>query len=374
MGNKPRILIVDDDSTSVKILQRNLAPEGYDIAVTSSGEEALDLITNNNIDLILLDIVLPKMDGFELTRRLKANEKTKFIPVVLLTSLNKVQDRAKGLQIGCNDFLSRPVEKSELLARVRSLLSVKTYHDLMMHSYSHKLEIEVKKKTEQLHSAYKKLEIASLDTIYRLATAAEYKDEDTGVHTKRMGYYAVALALQMGFSQKEINEILYAAPMHDVGKIGIPDNILLKPGKLVKEEWEIMKQHTEIGAKILEGSDTEFIKSAEIIALTHHEKWDGSGYPHALKGSNIPIIGRITSISDVFDALVSKRPYKEPFSVEKSFEIIEQERGKYFDPKVVDAFFAAKKKILEIRDKYNDSEQSKLFQLHWKIFKNNNKF
>jgi len=372
MANRPRILIVDDDSTNVKILQKNLQPEGYDIAVASSGEEALGIVTNDNIDLVLLDIILPKMDGFELTKRLKASEKTKFIPIVLITSLNDVQNRVKGLEVGCNDFLNRPVDKSELLARVRSLLGVKAYYDLI-HNYSHKLESEVKEKTEQLRAAFEKLEMASLDTIYRLAMAAEYKDEDTGAHTKRMGYYSAALARQMGFEEKKINEILYAAPMHDIGKIGIPDNILLKPGKLDEDEWIIMKQHTTIGAKILEGSDTEFIKLAEVIALTHHERWDGTGYPRGLKGSDIPIAGRITTIADVFDALVSKRPYKKPFSIEKSFEIIRQDCGKYFDPKVVDAFFAIEKEILEIRNKYSDSEESKLFQMQWKILKNNNK-
>jgi hypothetical protein len=193
-----------------------------------------------------------------------------------------------------------------------------------MRDYQRALEAEVAKRTEQLQRAFEKIKIVSLDTIYRLARAAEYKDEDTGAHLQRMSHYAAAVARRMDLNEKTMEAVLYASPMHDVGKIGIPDRILLKPGRLDNEEWEIMKQHTTIGSRILEGSTGGFIKLAEVIALTHHEKWDGSGYPQGLKGAKIPLLGRITAIADVFDALNSKRPYKDAFPVEESFRMIRE--------------------------------------------------
>jgi putative two-component system response regulator len=202
-----------------------------------------------------------------------------------------------------------------------------------------------------------RIKAASLDTIYRLSMASEYRDEDTGAHIKRMSRYSAAVARHMGLSESDVETILYAAPMHDLGKIGIPDKILLKPAKLDPAEWKIMKQHTVIGAKILKESDAEFIKLAEIIAQCHHEKWDGTGYPGSLKGIDIPIAGRITAIADVFDALTSKRPYKEPFSVEESLSIIREGRGTHFDPEVVDAFFAILDEILAIKKEYDDDNQ-----------------
>jgi putative two-component system response regulator len=252
-----------------------------------------------------------------------------------------------GIEAGCDDFISKPVEKVEILARVRSLLKVKAYNDLMS-NYRKELETEVALRTEELKQALEKIKAASLETIYRLSRAAEYKDKDTGAHIQRMSLYSAALARSMGLEEKMVETILYAAPMHDLGKIGIPDSILLKPGSLDAAEWEIMKQHSAIGGEILKGSEAEFIRMGETIALTHHEKWDGSGYPKGLRGIEIPIAGRIAAIADVFDALTSRRPYKEPFSVERSLAIIEEGRGVAFDPEVVDGFFAIKEEILKI--------------------------
>ncbi len=211
--------------------------------------------------------------------------------------------------------------------------------------------------------AEEKVKTASLDTIYRLSRAAEYKDEETGAHIQRMSRYSAAAARQMGLDDHMVEDILYAAPMHDIGKIGIPDRILLKPGKLDPDEWDIMKQHTTIGAEILASSDAEFIKLGEVIALTHHERWDGKGYPKGLKGSEIPLVGRITAIADVFDALISKRPYKEAFPVEKSLAIVRENRGSHFDPEVADAFFAITDKILAIKEKYPSLGESPLIRL-----------
>jgi putative two-component system response regulator len=226
-----------------------------------------------------------------------------------------------------------------------------------MSNYRKELESEVTRRTGELKIALEKIKAASLDTIYRLSMASEYKDEETGAHIKRMSRYCAAVARRMGLDEITIETILYAVPMHDVGKIGIPDSVLLKPASLNPVEWEIMKLHTVIGAKILKGSDAEFIRLAETIAQSHHEKWDGSGYPNGLKGADIPLAGRIVAIADVFDALVTKRPYKEPFPWAKSLAIIKEGRGSHFDPDVVDAFFAIQDEILAIKEQCDKDDQ-----------------
>jgi len=348
MEAKSTILIVDDQSQNVELLEAYLVPEGYEIVEAGSGEEALQKLSDNKIDLILLDVMMPGMDGFEVVRRVRKNNTHRLLPIILVTALKDTADRVTGIEAGCDDFISKPVDKIELMARVKSLLKVKAYNDLLS-NFRKELESEVSKRTEELKHAIEKIKTASLDTIYRLSMACELRDKETGAHIKRVSRYSAAVARRMGLDEGTTETILYAAPMHDVGKIGIPDKILLKPTKLDPEEWAIMKQHTIIGAKILNGSDAEFIKLGEVIALTHHEKWDGSGYPNNLKGVAIPIAGRITAIADVFDALTSKRPYKEAFSVKKSLTIIREGRGSHFDPDVVDAFFAIKDVILLIR-------------------------
>ena len=351
-----KILLVDDQPQNNELLEAYLVPQGYEIIKAANGEEALAKLAANPIDLILLDVMMPGMDGFEVTRRVRQDDKTRLLPIILVTALREVEDRVKGIVAGCDDFISKPFDKIELLARVRSLLKVKAYNDLMA-NYRVELESEVTRRTEELKLAFDKIKAASLDTIYRLSIASEYKDEDTGAHIKRMSRYCAAVARGLGLDENTIETILYAAPMHDLGKIGIPDAILVKPGKLDPLEWEIMKKHTVIGAKILKSSDAEFIRLGETIAQYHHEKWDGSGYPNSLKGAEIPIPGRIAAIADVFDALTSKRSYKEPFSVEKSLAIIKEGRGSHFDPDVVDAFFAVQDEILTIKEQYHDESQ-----------------
>ena len=352
-----KILVVDDEDRNLRLMEAFLLPQGYEVLMAHDGEEALEMVQQVSPDVILLDIMMPRMDGFEVARRLKASSETRIIPIVMVTSLTEVESRVQALEAGADDFLSKPLDQTELKARVRSLLKVKAYND-HMRNYQKELEAAVAKRTKQLRKAFEKIKTASLDTIYRLSRAAEYKDEDTGEHIKRMSHYSAAVARKMGLNDRTVESILYAAPMHDIGKIGTPDRILLKPGKLNADEWEIMKQHTTIGGNILSGADAGFIKFAEIIALTHHERWDGSGYPKGLKGSKIPLSGRIVAIADVFDALTSKRPYKEPFSVEKSFAIITEGRGNHFDPDVVDAFFAIEAEILSIKERFQDKGES----------------
>jgi putative two-component system response regulator len=356
MKEKQVILVVDDEPQNIELLEAYLAPQGYEIVTAANGKEALEKIPGNQIDLILLDVMMPGMDGFEVIRRVRQDAIHQLLPIIMVTALRETEDRVKGIETGCDDFISKPVDRMELLARVRSLLKVKAYNDLLS-NYREELESEVTGRTEELKHALEKIKAASLETIYRLSMASEYKDKDTGVHIKRMSRFSAAVARRMGLNEAAIETILYAAPMHDLGKIAIPDKILLKPGMLDPVEWEIMKKHTIIGANILKGSDAEIIKLAETIARSHHEKWDGNGYPDGLKGIEIPIACRITAIADVFDALTSKRPYKEPLSVKTSLAIVREGRGSQFDPDVVDAFFAIQDEILKIKKEYDDDNQ-----------------
>lgn len=356
MNEKPVILVVDDQIQNIELLEAYLAPLGYDISTAASGEEAIIKLSGRQIDLMLLDVKMPGMDGFEVTRKVRQDDRLRLLPIILVTSLHETEDRVKGIEAGCDDFISKPVDKTELIARVQSLLKVKAYNDLLR-NYRKELESEVAKRTEELRNALKTIKRASLDTIYRLSMASDYKDEDAGLHVKRMSGYCAVIARNMGLNESSIETILYASPMHDLGKIGIPDRILMKPGKLDPFEQKIMNMHTVIGANILKGSDADFIKMGEAIAMSHHERWDGSGYPNGLKGKEIPIVGRIAAIADMFDTLTSKRPYEEAISAEKAFEMIMEDRGKRFDPDVVDAFFAVKDKILTIKENYDDDNQ-----------------
>ncbi|MDD5398200.1 MAG: response regulator, partial [Dehalococcoidia bacterium] len=262
MKDKPVILVVDDQPQNIELLEAYLVPQGYEIVMAANGEEALGQLSSNQIDLILLDVMMPGMDGFEVTRRIRQDDKNRLLPIILVTALKETEDRVKGIEAGCDDFLSKPFDKMELLARVQSLLKVKAYNDLMS-NYRKELESEVNRRTQELKRAFERIKAASLDTIYRLSMASEYKDEDTGAHIKRMSRYCAAIARRMGLDEITVETILYAAPMHDLGKIGIPDLILVKPARLDPVEWEIMKLHTVIGANILKGSDAEFIRLGE---------------------------------------------------------------------------------------------------------------
>lgn len=357
MEINPVILIVDDQPQNVELLEALLVNQGYGIVTASNGKEALKKLSENVIDLILLDVIMPDMDGFEVTRRIREDDVNRLLPIILVTALHETENRVRGIEAGCDDFLSKPIDKSELLARVRSLLKVKNYND-MMSKYKIELESKVAERTEELKQACESVKNASLETIQKLAKASEHRDEYTGSHIKRMSRYSEAVARSMGLSDNAVEAILYGSSMHDLGKIGMPDNILMKPAKLDPDEWEIMKSHTILGAKLLEGSEAEFVKVGESIARHHHEKWDGSGYPDRLKGDEIPIAGRIAAIADVFDALTSVRPYKEPFSLNESFAIILEGKGSHFDPDVVDAFFDIQDKILDIKNQFNMSDNS----------------
>ena len=368
MHEKPVILVVDDEHNNRSLMEDFLTPMGYEVVLARDGEEALEKVDETHPDVVLLDVMMPKVDGFAVARTLKSREDTKTIPVVMLTALMDMGSRIRAFELGADDFFTKPVALIELKARMQSLLKIKAYNDSMIEDHIY-LEAEVAKRTEQLEQVNEKIRATALETILRLSRAAEYRDEETGAHIQRMSRYAVAVARRMGIDEPFIDNMIYGLPMHDIGKIGVPDYILLKMGKLSPAEWEIMKQHTIIGGKILEGSDSELIQTARIIALTHHEKWNGKGYPEGLKGTDIPLVGRIASIADVFDALTSSRPYRlKPFSLEDTFRIIVEGRGTDFDPGIVDAFISIKCEIAAINEKLADHNECMMLQMNHKAF------
>jgi putative two-component system response regulator len=341
-----------------------LESEGYDVSMASNGEEAIQRAITIRPDLILLDIMMPGMDGYEVCRELRIKEDTNRIPVIFITALDDRESKLKGLKVGANEFLTKPVDRTELFIRVNNLLKVKEYEDFL-NDYNRTLEAMVHQRTLQLERAFKDLEAAHdrikkgyLDTIYRLTLAAEYKDEDTANHLRRISFYSQYLSKEIGMSSEFSEIIFYASPMHDIGKIGIPDAILFKPDRLTPEEFEIAKTHTLIGGKILNGSESEILQMAERIALTHHERWDGSGYPGGLSKDAIPIEGRIVNIIDQYDALRSKRPYKPALSHEKAVDIITNGDGRtmphHFDPMLLDAFKRVSSVLNDIYEAHKD--------------------
>ena len=344
------ILVVDDDSRNRELLETMLEVLDYDVIQASNGVQALERLSPA-VDLVLMDVMMPKMDGFEATKRMREQSQYQDLPVIFVTSLSEKEDRLHAVEVGANDFIAKPVEMAEVRVRTNSQLKLKAAQDALKR-HNQELEEAVRRRTAQLEKAHQDTQAAYLDTIQRLAIAAEYKDEDTADHIRRMCRYCAVLAAELGLSEHEIWVVQHATPMHDVGKIGVPDSILLKPGKLDPDEWQIMKEHTLIGARILAGADSDLLRAGEVIARTHHERWDGSGYPDGLAGEEIPLHGRICAVADVFDALTNRRPYKPAFSNEKSIEIMRSERDAHFDPKVLDAFLDSLDKIEAIQKEY----------------------
>jgi putative two-component system response regulator len=323
-----RILIVDDDVDNLALLDQILSHEGYDIVRCEDGVAAVKAVKEWKIDLVLSDVMMPLMNGFEVTRQVKAITK---VPVILLTGLVDKYALVTGLENGADEFLSKPFQREELLLRVRNILALKTYQDT--------LKDMVNKRTEKLKDALHTVAESNRDIVFRLLTASEYRDDQTGRHIIRVGKISRMIARNLGSGRRFIDEIEVTAPMHDLGKIGIPDQILLKPGKLTMPEFEIIKTHTTIGARILEKSPFRLIKMAQDIAHMHHERWDGNGYPGGIKESDIPLAARIVALSDVLDAILSKRPYKEAFSWENAMAALKEEKGAHFDPDIVNALF-----------------------------------
>ncbi len=345
MENSAVILIIGNDTGPDRV-GAVLRSQKYNVTSLSYDKASLQKIAELSPDVIFLDMISTETDGLDLLDQLKKEEGTAQIPVAVITLKDSARLREKAFEKGADDFLINPEDETEIRARATSLLKVKAYNSYEL-DINKNIESEVTKRTEQLTLAFEKVKIASLDTVYRLSRAAEYKDEDTGAHVERMSHYSSAIARAMKLNDEYIENILWAAPMHDIGKIGIPDSVLLKPGKLDDEEWVIMRQHTTIGGEILKDSDADFIKLAQDIAVSHHEKWKGGGYPNGLKGEDIPLAGRIVALADVFDALTSERPYKKAFPLEKAMAIIREDTGTHFDPDVAAAFLSIEEEIVK---------------------------
>lgn len=327
-----RILVVDDEPGNCLLLRAILEEAGYDqIHTISDSRQTEEQCRNWKPDLILLDLMMPHLDGFQVMECLTAlPDSGPFLPVLVLTADVSPQTRQRALSQGAHDFLTKPFDHTEVLLRIGNLLSLHFLH-YQLHDQNNHLEERVLQRTREV-------EESQLEVLERLAHAAEFRDDDTGRHTQRVGKICELMARQLGFSKLRSDLIRHAAPLHDVGKIGIPDEILLKPGKLTPEEFAVMKGHAEIGANLLSGGRSELVQMAEIIARSHHERWDGTGYPNGLKESDIPLEGRVTAVVDVFDALTHERPYKRAWPVDEAIAEVVSQKGRQFDPDVVEAF------------------------------------
>jgi len=356
---KSKILIVDDEPANVALLEDILEEQGYTyFRSTTDSRKTLTMYEEMRPDLVLLDLNMPHLDGFQVMEQLRELEQDSYAPILVLTAQSDRNTRIKSLEAGARDFLGKPFDLIEVKQRIANMLEIRLFHN-QTRDQNRLLELKVKERTYELEETRR-------EAILRLGRAAEYRDNETGMHVIRMSRLSALLAKEIGLSEQECQLILQASPMHDVGKIGIPDDILLKPGKLDDKEWKTMKMHPEIGAKILSGSRSELMQMAEDIALSHQERWDGSGYPFGLKGEDIPLAGRIVAVADVFDALTSKRYYKDAFSVEESMKIIEDSSGKDFEPRLVEAFKNALPKMIKIVKELTDTEPAHILKVYRK--------
>lgn len=325
MHTRP-ILIVDDEPSNLDVMREILGPR-YKLVFATDGHDALALATKHGPSLVLLDVQMPGMDGFEVCRALKASPATTHTPVIFVTSLAEAGHEAEGFEAGAVDYIVKPLSPAVVQARVATHLSLV--------------------KASQLERSYR-------DAITMLGELGHFHDEDTGEHIWRMAAYARCLALACGWDEDQASTLELAAPMHDTGKIAIPDRVLRKPGKLDRDEWDIMKTHARIGHDVLSRSDAPVFRMAADVALRHHEKWDGSGYPDGLRGTDIPESARIVAVADVFDALSTRRPYKQPWPLDQVLDYLREARGQHFDPRLVDLFLQILPRILEIQSRWSD--------------------
>jgi putative two-component system response regulator len=358
------IMIVDDEPMNIKVVRRLLEIDGFTrFLSTTDSPQAVKMIRSERPDLLLLDLMMPQVGGLEILAEVRQDPKIADLPILVVTGATDRETRLQVWEQGATDFLTKPVDPSELTPRVRNVLTVRQYHNHLK-NYAADLEAAVQHRTAELESSRQ-------DVLHCLARAAEYRDDDTGAHVLRVGRYARLIGEALGFSEKEARDLELAAQLHDVGKIGVPDSVLMKNGALTDEEFALMKKHSgfgkrilaqsssdeqetikrhaEVGAQILRVGSSPILELATRIALTHHEWWDGRGYPLGLAGEDIPLEGRITAVADVFDALSSRRCYKEPFPLEKCFSILREESGTHFDPAVIDAFFQRRSDIVAVQ-------------------------
>lgn len=321
---RARLLLVDDEPANLQVL-RHVLQEDYRLLFATDGARALDIVRSQRPHLVLLDVMMPAMDGYAVCEAIKADPAIADIPVIFVSALSEVGHETRGFEAGAVDYITKPVSAPVVRARVRTHLSLV--------------------RTQELRAT-------RLQIVQRLGRAAEYKDNETGMHVIRMSHYAQLLARAVGMDEAWAEDLLHAAPMHDVGKIGIPDAVLLKPGKLDADEWDIMRRHPRIGAEIIGEHAGGVLRVAREIALTHHEKWDGSGYPEGLAGEAIPLASRIVAVADVFDALTTRRPYKDAWSLETAFCHLRSEAGRHFDPALVEPFIALEPEIRAVRERW----------------------
>ena len=364
-------MIVDDEPLVIRVVQRFLTADGFSQFVTiEDSRHAIEAIRSESPDVVLLDIMMPNVTGLDLLAKRQQDQEIMTIPFIILSANSENQIKREALALGATDFLAKPVDPSDLTVRVRNSLTVKRQHDHLA-NYATELEQQVRARTAQIERSREQI-------IHCLARAAEYRDNETGEHVIRVGKYCAVIADELGFTEDYCRQVELAAQLHDVGKIGIPDSVLLNPGKLSRVEFEVMQTHCGLGCEIMEplaeeeaqrivtghsavggfimdGVDSPMLELAAVIARTHHEKWDGTGYPNGLKEEQIPIEGRICCCADVFDALTSERPYKPKFSLQKCLEIMISERGSRFDPVVFDAFIKRLGCIEKIRARYQDN-------------------
>ncbi len=371
---KSHILFVDDEKNILEGLRRMLRSqrESWEFHFANSVDEAIDLLKDVPVDTIISDVEMPGKNGFDLLSYLQENYQKENIPVIMLTGVRDSDIKRRALDSGATDLLSKPITREDLVARISSMLRLAHFQKALQRQ-NETLEQKVHERTQEVMQS-------RMDIIWRLAKAAEFRDEETGNHVIRVGYFSALLANKIGKDQEYINSLFLTSPLHDVGKIGTPDHVLLKPGKLTPEEWDIMKRHAKIGMEILNPSfspptdqwagmgDLHFLLGhegsyvnplldmASEIAGSHHEKWDGSGYPKGLSGEDIPLCGRIVAIADVYDALSSKRPYKQPFPEEKVLAIFEESAGKHFDPTLYEAFLECLPRFREVRNHWSDDD------------------
>jgi putative two-component system response regulator len=324
--HRPRLLLVDDEPTNLQVL-RHVLQDDYRLLFATDGARALEIAQQQKPQLILLDVMMPGMDGYAVCAALKAGRDTAGIPVIFVTALTDTAEETRGFDAGAVDYITKPISAPVVRARVRTHLSLV--------------------RTEELRET-------RLQIVQRLGRAAEFKDNETGMHVIRMSHFAQVLALALGYSAAWADDLLNAAPMHDVGKIGIPDAILRKPGKLTAEEWDVMRRHPEIGADIIGEHPAGVLRLARTVALFHHEKWDGSGYPHGLAGEAIPVEARIVALADVFDALTARRPYKAPWPIDATVAHLQAQAGLHFDPAMVEVFIAQMPALLDIQGRWPD--------------------
>ncbi len=337
------ILVVDDEQAIRDVFLMAIEHSGYRCQTAAGGQEALNILEQSRIDVVITDIQMPGLSGIDLVKRIREKFDS---DVIVMTGFVEDFTYEKIIELGARDFIHKPVRLNELLVRLKRVLNER------------ELLAERNQAFEELREAY-------LDTVNRLVLAAEYKDEDTGDHILRMSRYCALLAKKLALPAEDVQMILYSSPMHDIGKIGIPDSILLKNGKLTEEEFEIMKNHTLIGGKILADSKSKILESARIIAVTHHEKWNGTGYPLGISKEEIPLFGRIVALVDTFDALTSRRPYKDPYPLEIACDIIRKSKEKHFDPEVTDVFLRYVDDLWKIRCQVGEMEEISVQDFSW---------